>query len=206
MTTNPTQDLVTGFVLAGGHSSRMGTDKAFLPYGDSNLLHHALETLSAASGRPAKVVVSPHKLDVYAKLFPDGAVISDVERDRGALGGIHAALTACETEFALILAVDLPLVTPDCLRRLVGVSMRTPSVDAVVPEQDDGRLQPLCGIYRAATAGTLKRLLLHHDRSSVRDLLARINTVTTTRPELSDDPSVFFNVNDRESYESLRHP
>lgn len=198
------QDSFSGYVLAGGRSSRMGTDKALLPFRESNLLHHALQTLSAVIGKPCKVVVSPHKADIYRKMLSDVAVVTDVFPDMGALGGIHAALTDCETEYAFMLAVDLPLVSPPAILRMIEAVCESEGVDALVPEQDDGRLQPLCAVYRAeACIPKLERLFETQTDSSVRDLLARVRTSTLPRSLISSDESMFRNINDREAYDSL---
>lgn len=194
----------SGYVLAGGRSSRMGTDKALLPFRESNLLHHALETLSAPLGKPCKAVISPPKSEIYRKMLPATALVTDMFADMGALGGIHAALADCGTEFAFVLAVDLPLVTPTAVLSLIASTSESDSFDALVPEQDDGRLQPLCGIYRRSSCLTvLERLFQTRSDSSVRDLLARVRTVVVPRSQISDDETIFRNINDRGSYESL---
>lgn len=196
---------VTGFVLAGGRSSRMGSDKALLPFRDSNFLHHALETLSAACHRPAKAVVSPHKAPIYEKLLSTDAVITDEYPDHGALGGIHAALAHCETDFAMVLAVDLPKVEPVAVANMIALAAADESLDALVPEQDDGRLQPLCAIYRIDTClPKIESLFTKQSDCSVRDLLARIKTVTVARAQIHSDPNLLLNVNDTASYDALK--
>lgn len=196
---------VTGFVLAGGRSSRMGSDKALLPFRDSNFLHHALETLSAACRRPAKAVVSPHKAPIYEKLLTPEAVITDEYPDRGALGGIHAALAHCDTDFALVLAVDLPKIEAPAAENLMALASRHEGPDALVPEQDDGRLQPLFAIYRVdACLPKIESLFSKLSDCSVRDLLARIKTVTVTRAQIDIDPHLLLNVNDTASYDALK--
>src|ERR1700740_2341073 len=98
----------SGFVLAGGRSSRMGTDKAFLELDGRSLLVRSLELLRALT--PEVCIVGPaEKFSAY------GPVIEDVYARRGPLAGIQAALTASTTELNLILAVDLPLVTESLL-------------------------------------------------------------------------------------------
>lgn len=205
MPSNPEISNCTGFVLAGGRSSRMGSDKALLPYKDSNFLHHALETLSAACGRPAKVVVSPHKSAIYEQMLSPDAVITDEFPDHGALGGIQAALAACDTDFALILAVDLPKVTVRAAKTIIALADEDDDVDAIVPEQDDGRLQPLCGVYKVSSClPRIEGLFAKQTDCSVRDLLARVRTHAVPRRDIDDDPMLLLNVNDSASYDSLK--
>lgn len=142
---------VAGFVLAGGKSSRMGRDKAFLEFEGKTLLARALETLAAVT--PAPVILGPR-----ATFGSFGAVVEDVYPDCGPLGGIHAAL-ASEHAAALnlILAVDLPFVTADLLRFLVDRARQSPSA-ATVPCIDGG-WQPVCAVYRRDFAAAAERAL-----------------------------------------------
>ena len=91
---------VTAFVLAGGKSTRMGKDKAFLEFRGRILLARALE-LAAGAGQEVRIVGDPRKFAAF------GQVIEDIYRERGPLGGIHAALKSSSTRLNLMLAVDI---------------------------------------------------------------------------------------------------
>jgi molybdenum cofactor guanylyltransferase len=104
-------DSVTGFVLAGGKSSRMGQDKAFIQLGGRTLLAHALELAKAATGS-AWIVGSMEKFAAF------GQVAEDIYPGQGPLAGIHRALTSTHTELNLILAVDMPFLQLDFLNYL----------------------------------------------------------------------------------------
>src|SRR5208337_4919058 len=99
---------MTTFILAGGRSSRMGFDKAFLSFRNQTLLARAMETAAAVAGKV--VIVGPR--DRYA-LYGD--VVEDIYSGCGPLGGIHAALSATGTDFNLILSVDMPLMNTEFL-------------------------------------------------------------------------------------------
>src|ERR1700758_5454346 len=96
-------DGVNGFVLAGGQSSRMGTDKAFVELGGHTLLERALQTVSAVASE-VWILGSREKFGEF------GDMIEDEFPDHGPLGGIHAALRASCQDLNLILAVDMPFV------------------------------------------------------------------------------------------------
>lgn len=135
--------LASGFVLAGGRSSRMGTDKAFLDFDGRTLLARSLDLLCALTTE-VRIVGPADKFAAY------GSVIEDVYAGRGPLAGIHAALTASTTELNLILAVDLPLITESLLRFLIEQSAASEAV-VTVPRVAGG-YQPLCAVYRRAFA------------------------------------------------------
>lgn len=131
---------VTAFVLAGGKSTRMGTDKAFVMLDGRTLLDRALE---AARSVTENVFVSgdPAKYESYA------ACVTDFYPNCGPLAGIHAALHSSYTEFNLILAVDLPFVTAGFLQFLISRAMASTGANITLP-RSDGQFQPLCTVYR----------------------------------------------------------
>ncbi len=133
--------MLTAFILAGGKSTRMGTDKAFVEFEGETLLAHAL--LKAKTVATQVRIVGPReKFELY------GPVIEDVFPERGPLGGIHAALETTPTDLNLVLAVDMPYVTTDFLKYLADQARAT---DALVTlPRADGQWQPLCAVYRRA--------------------------------------------------------
>ena len=141
-----------GFVLAGGRSSRMGREKAYVDFQGMTLLGRALANVSAVTEHIA--VVGP------ATRFSGeaAAVIEDRFPGAGPLAGSHAALAASTCELNLILAVDLPLVSPDMLRFLLS---RAESTQAMVTvPRIAGGWQPLCAVYRRAFCTIAENALL----------------------------------------------
>jgi molybdopterin-guanine dinucleotide biosynthesis protein A len=130
---------VSAFVLAGGQSSRMGADKAFVPLDGQSLLIRALNL--AASVAP-KVQILGSK----SKFGGHGEVVEDEFPDHGPLGGIHAALRHSSSELNLILAVDMPFVERRFLHHLVREAQERTAV--VTVPRVGGQWQPLCAIYR----------------------------------------------------------
>jgi molybdopterin-guanine dinucleotide biosynthesis protein A len=141
---------VTAFILVGGQSTRMGADKAFVVLDGRTLLARALEL--------ARSVTSEVKIvGAAAKFAPFGSVVEDVFRGCGPLAGIHAALRASQTDLNLILAVDVPFVTPVLIGFLVA---RAQSSDAMVTvAHSSGRWQPLCAVYRREFADVAESAL-----------------------------------------------
>src|ERR1044072_126455 len=126
-----------GFILAGGASSRMGTDKSQLLIEQQTFTERIAATLLKITdsvtivGRELDESGLPGVADVYPKL--------------GALGGIHAALSACRREWAIVVACDLPFVTADLF---LFLAQRRLEHEAVIPLQSDERPQPLAALYR----------------------------------------------------------
>jgi molybdenum cofactor guanylyltransferase len=129
---------LSGFVLAGGKSTRMGQDKAAITLNGLTLLQHALAALREVCRDVA--ILGKHEL--YGNLGP---VYEDIFPGCGPLGGIHAALSNSQTQFNLIIAVDTPFLAPEFLSYLAE---RAIDSDAIVttPEIED-YTQPLCTVY-----------------------------------------------------------
>src|SRR6266700_1605913 len=152
---------VTAFILAGGKSTRMGRDKAFVRWEGQMLLERALEVVGQVTPN-VRIVGARAKFEKY------GTVVEDIYPERGPLGGIHAALRATGTELNLVLAVDLPHVTPALLEYLV-VQAQNSSAAAVVPRFSEG-WQPLCAVYRKDFADIAERAL-REGQNAVHSLL-----------------------------------
>ena len=135
---------LTAFILAGGKSTRMGVDKAFVQLDGRTLLARALE-LARGLASDVRIVGD------VAKFGKMGPVVEDIFQNCGPLGGIHAALRASATDLNLILAVDLPFVAARFLKYVIEQAVNSPSALAVVPRAAGG-WQPLCAVYRRSFA------------------------------------------------------
>jgi len=142
---------VSAFILAGGKSTRMGTDKAFVSLDGRTLLARMLDL--ARQVTPNVRIVGDR-----AKFSPFAPVIEDIFPGRGPLGGIHAALKTSQSDLNIILAVDVPFVSLALLQYLITRSRNSPSAAITVPRSAEG-WQPLCAIYRRQFADAAEKAL-----------------------------------------------
>jgi molybdopterin-guanine dinucleotide biosynthesis protein A len=183
---------IEGFILVGGKSSRMGRDKARLRLGGQSFVEKIAGALAAITNR-VRVVGARETGDARE-------VVPDVYGEWGALGGLHAALAACESEWAVIVACDLPFVTGELFMRLAGWRE---NFEAVVPVQADGRLQPLCALYRKRACLRHAEELLAAGERRPRVLLEGVRTRRIMPDEIADlsEAELFFtNVNTPSDY------
>jgi molybdopterin-guanine dinucleotide biosynthesis protein A len=183
---------ITGFVLAGGRSARMGRDKALLSWGDATLLDHAIARLRQVTD-DVRVLCGPEPRYADRSL----PLVVDLPGPASALVGLLSALAAAPDRTCLLLAVDLPNVTPALLHALtVGGG------DAVVPVGPSGP-EPLCAAYRGACAEPLRAAIACGDlkmTSFWRDVQVRtIEGEALAR--LGNPLKLFVNVNLPEEYE-----
>lgn len=125
-------------IVAGGASSRMGRNKALLPFRGRHLLGHQMEIVRPLFER---VIVGANEPSPYLRFGAE--VVPDLLDLRCALTAIHAILRASRTEHAFVVACDLPFLNPGLMAALAA---RRLGRDAVVPESDTG-LEPLHAIY-----------------------------------------------------------
>jgi len=198
-----------GYVLAGGKSSRMKIDKAFLEFGGETFLTRAVKTLSTVCDNRVKIVLNKSQTNFIEK-FPDRVPhIFDVYENRGALGGIHAALSDCRSQWTIILAVDLPHVTSEVIENLSRIAFKSKDFAAIVPIQTDGRPQPLCAAYCVKNClPKLENLLEETISTSVRDFLKIVPTHFIGQDELTMNggEDLFFNVNRPSDFQMLISP
>ena len=143
---------VTAFILAGGKSTRMGRDKAFVEFEGQTLLARTLDLVRSAA-LDVRIVGDAKKFASFA------SVVEDIFHDRGPLGGIHAALGASPTDLNLMLAVDMPFVSSAFLKYLIGYARTALGAAVIVPRTGE-RWQPLCAIYRREFADAAETALL----------------------------------------------
>ena len=188
---------VQGFILVGGASRRMGRDKALLDFGGQPMVERIARELSAIA--PVVSLVGARQI------YPSFENVPDVHQQWGALGGIHAALTAARADWAALVACDLPFVTNKLFERLATFVNDT--TDAVVPIQADGRPQPVCALYRAGTCLPEIERLVAAGEHTPRALLATVHTRYVDFAELRDLPGAenfFFNVNTQEDLQKAQ--
>jgi len=139
-----------GFLLAGGKSSRMGADKAFLDFGGQTLLDRALTVMGAVCGK-VTIVGDPTRFAEYGSsrdAAKYGSVVADIFPGCGPLAGIHAALVHSTAELNLMLAVDMPYVSRELLAFLFAAAEGEDNHAIVTVPRTNKGLQPLCAVYR----------------------------------------------------------
>jgi molybdopterin-guanine dinucleotide biosynthesis protein A len=186
---------VSAFILAGGKSTRMGRDKAFLEYQGRTLLARALD-LGRSVASEVRIVGSQERFAPFA------AVVEDVFRDCGPLGGIHAALLASRTELNVMLAVDTPRISTAFLQYLIGQARKASDAAVVVPRAGGG-WQPLCAVYRPQFASAAEDAL-RAGRNRVDPLFGIVRTRVVEESELElvhFQIGIFSNLNTPEEWE-----
>ncbi len=174
---------ITGAILAGGTSRRMGTDKALVRIGSKTMLEHVS---GALSGIVTQVVISGRPQAGYQS-------ISDRFGGDGPIAGIASVLATVDTPHVLVVSVDLPFVRADTLQRLATGASDLP----IVPVDDDGVRQVTCAVFPKAIARQAKEEA--QQGGTVQSLLDRVSFQPVTPTEWrgwGEDGRSWFSVDD----------
>lgn len=186
---------VTGIILAGGLSRRLGRDKAVEPINGQPLIGRVMDALSRITDELVVVVNTPQRGQELP--LPDSAVAAvDIHPNAGSLGGIFTGLSAASNQWGIIAACDMPFLNLDLLSYLL--SFRE-SHDAVVPVLDH-RPEPTHAAYSKVCLSAIEARLEADDLKIARFFDdVRVKYVSQRQVEEIDPGRLsFFNVNTEE--------
>ena len=186
---------ITGILLAGGMSRRMGSEKGTLRIGNSFLYQYPLSVLEELCD---EVLVSTCD---GSTLRVDHQKVCDEVKGIGPLGGIYSCLKRSPNELNLVLSYDMPLVNESLFRLLLS---EIEDYDIVLPGMPEKRPEPLCGIYRKHTLATMEEMISNKD-FAVNHLLTRCHSKIVP---ISNEmecwlPELFLNINSKEDLDRI---
>lgn len=195
---------VSGYVLAGGASSRFGRDKALVELGGKAMLVRTCELVARATGAEPAIVGDAAKYGRFAAVC-----IPDCWPGEGPLGGIITALLHAqgfqpERNWNLILSCDMPFLTPEWLAFLCGRA-RSSDAQAVLAQSAKGP-EPLCACWRTDAVEALQRGFERGIRK-VTDGIARLSSEMLDEDEwkrFDNSGRLFWNMNTPEDHEIAR--
>ena len=181
---------VSAILLAGGKSSRMGRDKAALPFQGLTLLDWQIQRLQSLG-------VEDIMLSGLRREMAGIRVVADEFPGRGPLSGLHACMKAAARPSCLVLSVDVPLAPLPALAELVRVHRATGGKVTLLRHGD--KWEPLMGVYQSELFRDAERIL-QEKNTAVRRLLDETGFQVMDWPH---DEGLFLNCNTPEDYERL---
>lgn len=188
MNSSPMIQDVTGVVLAGGASSRFGSNKALADYNGTALISHVTATLDSLFSQRLLITNTPQTYSFLG--WPMGG---DLFPGAGPLAGIHAALNLMTTPRAFVTACDMPLVNAELIRYLCGLAGHW---DVVLPVLAEGA-EPLYAVYHRQALGEIEAGL-SAKRRRISSILARLRVRSVLPQEILaviPDLTPFKNIN-----------
>ncbi|MDG1731076.1 MAG: molybdenum cofactor guanylyltransferase [Algibacter sp.] len=146
---------ITGIILAGGKSSRMGTDKGFLLLNDKPFVQYSIDALQPLVSEII-IVSDDSKYDIFGLKRVD-----DITKNAGPVAGICSGLEASFSEYNIILSCDVPLITSKILQKLIDAIDDT---SEIIQVESKGKTMPLIALYKKQIINTFKTLLQEDER------------------------------------------
>jgi molybdenum cofactor guanylyltransferase len=193
---------ITGIILSGGKSLRMGINKSLLRIGNKFAIEIIVDLMKLIFENN---FLSTNTFEEYE--FLKLPMVEDVFKQAGPLGGIHSALLNSKTEKNFIISCDVPLMNREMIKYTINIQTDS----KIVISRAAGYLQPLVGIYHRSLLPEIEKILritseenTKHSHKSLHKLIESVGTEIidpTPLPFYSDE--LFFNLNNKKDYEFI---
>ena len=180
---------MTGIILAGGINSRMGTNKAFLKIDGIRLIDNILAVYQKIF---SEIIIVTNDPLSYTE-FSDTVVVTDIYKEKGALGGIYTGLFYATYDYSFVAACDMPFLNKDFITYLIE---QTGKYDIIVPELPEG-FQPLHAIYSQNCLSHIKKLLIA-DKLKITGFYKEVRLLSIPEEKIipfNKDGHLFLNIN-----------
>lgn len=188
---------VTGVILAGGRSSRMGSNKALLPYRGERFIEAIHRQMHELFDEVLLVTNTPEQYS-----FLSCRKVADIFQDAGALAGLHAGLHHSNTAHIFAVACDMPYLNPALIGKIASLRDRA---DVVIPHGANG-WEPLHALYRKECLAPMEAALTEGRRRIV-SFFPEVLVCQLSREAVAElDPGFesFQNINTPSDYFQLR--
>jgi molybdenum cofactor guanylyltransferase len=184
---------ITGIVLAGGKSSRMGSDKGLLTINDKTFVEHVIVAMKPLVDKI--IIVSNNKdYDQFGYRRVDDSI-----KDSGPLAALYSGLKHSETEFNLVLSCDIPMIKTEILKKLVDADLEN---HEVVQIESNTKTMPLIAMYKKQCMHKCLELLQQGERR----LRVAVNELKTKTIIIDAEFDQFVkNVNTKEDLKTINH-
>ena len=186
---------MTGIILAGGRNSRMGINKAFLEIDGTRVIDNILAVYRKIF---SEIIIVTNDPLSYTEFF-ETLIVTDIYKEKGALGGIYTGLFYAAYDYSFVAACDMPFLNEDFIIYLTGQAGK---YDIIVPELPEG-FQPLHAIYSRNCLSHIKKLLIA-DKLKITSFYKEVRMLSIPEEKIkpfNQDGRLFLNVNTPEDME-----
>ncbi len=170
---------MTGAVLAGGQSRRMGTNKALLKIDGTTIIERVTGILSNIFDDVIIIANDPAPYTCLGlQIYPD------IHIGAGSLGGLYTAIVKSRSDYTFVTACDMPFLDTDCIKRLLSAARE--DFDAIIPFIGQ-RAHPMHGLYSKRCAGTIEAMI-KEGNLRINSLLERIPAKRLTEADFEGLP------------------
>ncbi|MBU1615189.1 molybdenum cofactor guanylyltransferase [bacterium] len=185
-------------ILAGGKSSRMGEDKAFLKFEGRSLIEWVIAGLKEIG---EEIIIVANESERFKSLGL--RVVKDILPDKGPLVGLYSGLLSSHLEYNFVCGTDMPFLSPSLIKYMLGQEQ---GCDVILP-RIGGRVEPLFAIYKRSCLSPIAEVIKEGGQLSLRSFFDRVKIRYIKEDEIIPfglPEKLFFNINTREDMERAR--
>ncbi len=198
---------ITAIILAGGKSSRIGTEKALLKLNNVTIIESIYNLVTEIFD---EVIIISDEKEKYSFLTDN--VYKDIYPGLGPLSGIHSGLKNSNTEFNFIISCDMPFVNNEVVNFIIS---KISSETEIVFTKSDSSFHTLCGVYQKKSFPKLEELILNSENERSNKLgkakIKLFDLINSVNAEIIDienekfyHSNLMFNMNTLEDYEFVK--
>lgn len=183
---------ITGVILAGGKSERMGTDKALVLYKGRKLIDYSIEFLKTFTDN---ILISSNGLNNALSGFE---VIPDAINNIGPIGGLYTVLKYIKTRRIFVVPCDMPYFSLELAKQMFNIEDK---YDCIIPKMPDGKLHPLFAIYSCSVLPLIEKSI--HDKNyKLQSIIEQSNAYYILPDKNIIDENLFRNINTPDDVEN----
>lgn len=180
------KEKVTGIILAGGKSSRMGRNKALIEINEKPMIAHVHGILKNLCD---EIIISANETESYN--FLNEKIVSDEIPGLGPIGGIYSCLKKSSTQKNLVLACDIPFISKEFL---IHILLHKNDAEFVLPVSEKYKPEPLCAIYDKSIIKLLEQMIGKKDYK-IQNLVNYCSYKFLHSTEVQFNPLLLKNIN-----------
>ncbi len=184
---------ITGIILAGGRSSRMGSEKGLVLLDGKPFIRHIIEAIQPLVSE-LLIVSSNADYDTF-----NIKRVEDIIPNAGPIAGLHAGLTHAKTKNSLVVSCDVPLLTTEFLQQLIHADQEDYDI---IQYEAKGKTIPLIASYKKRCAKKCIELL-NNDERRLQKLVSELNVKTI--PVLENEHHLVTNINTQEDLKAITY-
>jgi len=182
---------ITGIILSGGKSSRMGTDKGLLLFENKPFIQHSIDALKPLV---SEIIIVSNNKDYNVFGFKR---VEDAIENAGPLAGIYSGLNESKTDYNLVLSCDIPLISSEILEKLINA---IDDVSEIIQIESEGKNMPLIALYKKSCAAKFLKLLNEGERK----LQVAVNKCNVKNVKLNEHDAFFTkNINTKNDLKAI---
>ena len=197
----------SAIILAGGASSRFGSDKGVLELAKKPLIWHVVNIAAQSTEEIIVVTNSQERISKYSQILPSAIIFAlDREESKSPLIGAATGFEIAHGKYSLLLPFDTPFINQEVLSLLFDLCDKRA---AVIPRWPNGNIEPLQAVYETNMALAAAKLAIDEGKLNLRSMIEKLKGVryvsTLIFQQINPDLRIFFNINNVQDLKSAEN-